>query len=510
MGVNSKTVHEEIAFLAEFFCGFCMYGGHPLNHKFINHFDKRKQEAVACNNMSLARGFIQVVCSIRKYPVPILNKTQAETLLGVGPTHLIDFETLFSEPQSEFDDRGWREFMRVQIQEQCERVGGFPLLPQVGEPVAKKPKGQYTPTVGSATWAVVIVMHLEMAEMSLSEIVRKTCSFVTKYPKTSKVNETVLKKLMDALIIKKASVLNISNSIPIIKYILTDYGAELGNSLWQRSLRTENLSSMLVDFDRPRTKYELLMVVDSRELALLGVLNALGVSVETRALTIGDVIWVWRREKSDEYIAGFAIERKTMDDLSSSIKDGRYDEQRKRISKAPGIDKVVYLIEGSYEGGGYGGLPEASLNTAIRHTEMMAGFSVVRTESIEETALVLLKMHEQIASLKHCNEDDESVVTFREFNCETQKTKSLSISQQSAMMLRAIPGIGNEAILALNEYLKQINKGGITLSNVAEICGTDEDLNEKIKRAIGAKRLPFNQGALIMLQQQYQHRQNTV
>ena len=59
-----------------------------------------------------------------------------------------------------------------------------------------------------------------------------------------------------------------------------------------------------------------------------------GIRVETRPLEVGDMQWVAkaRSERGDlEVVLDFVVERKRMDDLVSSIKDGRYAEQKVRI-----------------------------------------------------------------------------------------------------------------------------------------------------------------------------------
>ena len=75
-------------------------------------------------------------------------------------------------------------------------------------------------------------------------------------------------------------------------------------------------------------------------------------TVETRSLPLGDVVWVWRTHRGDkprEYLTGVVWERKTLLDLSASIKDGRYDEQKYRLTHCPGLETVVFLVEGNLE-----------------------------------------------------------------------------------------------------------------------------------------------------------------
>jgi crossover junction endonuclease MUS81 len=88
----------------------------------------------------------------------------------------------------------------------------------------------------------------------------------------------------------------------------------------------------LPDFDPsdaiifPRGSYEIVLVVDTREV------ESKGVKVETRALRLGDMCWIARRldglgGEEDECVLDYVAERKRLDDLCISIKDGRYSEQ---------------------------------------------------------------------------------------------------------------------------------------------------------------------------------------
>lgn len=49
---------------------------------------------------------------------------------------------------------------------------------------------------------------------------------------------------------------------------------------------------------------------------------------ETRQLSVGDFVWIARDQSGKELLLPYIIERKRMDDLGSSIKDGRFHEQK--------------------------------------------------------------------------------------------------------------------------------------------------------------------------------------
>ncbi len=91
----------------------------------------------------------------------------------------------------------------------------------------------------------------------------------------------------------------------------------------------------------PAGSYEIILIMDCREIRKKRDVDAMtqglldkGVKVELRALQIGDVAWVARdvsgaRKGEDaECVLDFVVERKRLDDLVQSIKDGRYEDQK--------------------------------------------------------------------------------------------------------------------------------------------------------------------------------------
>ncbi|KAG0576544.1 hypothetical protein KC19_5G088600 [Ceratodon purpureus] len=140
--------------------------------------------------------------------------------------------------------------------------------------------------------------------------------------------------------------------------------------------------------------YEVFLVLDSREqfrrdarggAALQKFADRIGVQfkvqVETRQLPVGDALWIARhKDLRHEYVLDFIVERKRVDDLWSSIKDGRYKQQKLRLQRC-GVKRLVYLIEGDPN------LTDASdsLKTAAFTTEILEGFDVQRTRDVSET-----------------------------------------------------------------------------------------------------------------------------
>ena len=67
-----------------------------------------------------------------------------------------------------------------------------------------------------------------------------------------------------------------------------------------------------------------------------------GIEIDVVSLPIGDVILC-----DDNGIEKVIIERKSISDLASSIKDGRYEEQSYRLNGIPHENhNIMYIIEG--------------------------------------------------------------------------------------------------------------------------------------------------------------------
>lgn len=176
----------------------------------------------------------------------------------------------------------------------------------------------------------------------------------------------------------------------------------------------------MCDNDRlPDGTYDIILLVDkmevaggstggkaSRKMITPEELTSLNVTFETRRLSIGDFVWI-ARSKIDrtELVLPYIIERKRMDDLRSSIMDGRYKEQKQRIQRT-GIPNKIYLVE---EIGHYKDvtsrpnnpfpkcLDRSALDQAMSNTLIRDGFHVKLTKNQKESMRFLAKLTTVIA-----------------------------------------------------------------------------------------------------------------
>jgi crossover junction endonuclease MUS81 len=139
----------------------------------------------------------------------------------------------------------------------------------------------------------------------------------------------------------------------------------------------------------------MLIKVDNREQDLLKQIQNLvlfipsfkQLKVETAALPLGDIIIY---DDNDEKLI---IERKCLNDLLASIKDGRYEEQSYRLN---GLNhpnhNIYYLIEGDVNKANRfkdNNIEKLTLYSAMFSLNYYKGFSVMRTLSMEETAIFI-------------------------------------------------------------------------------------------------------------------------
>ena len=114
--------------------------------------------------------------------------------------------------------------------------------------------------------------------------------------------------------------------------------------------------------------------------------------IETKNLSLGDISLIEKRENETE-LTHLLIERKSISDLVSSIKDGRYNEQSYRLNElAIHNHNILYLIEGDVNKRNFfkeNKEEKRMILSALFSLNYYKGFSVIRTLSMEETALFI-------------------------------------------------------------------------------------------------------------------------
>lgn len=138
------------------------------------------------------------------------------------------------------------------------------------------------------------------------------------------------------------------------------------------------------------------VIIDEREASLYELclthecLNKETIVLEKRVLQLGDILFM----SDDETTTFLCIERKSLQDLLASIKDGRYSEQSYRLTNCfPNPHNVVYLLEGMLSTVN----DKKLVISCIASLNYFKGFSVHRTVSLAETAMYILCMADKMA-----------------------------------------------------------------------------------------------------------------
>lgn len=162
----------------------------------------------------------------------------------------------------------------------------------------------------------------------------------------------------------------------------------------------------------PPDSFTVELVLDTREVRtskdrdyISNELIKKGVEPEVRALELGDAMWVAKfkdptflsryGEEGDKVMLDWIVERKRLDDLVGSIKDGRFHEQKFRLRRS-GIKNVIYLIEEfnvAYDSSSASALKyQEMVASAIASTQVVNGYFVKKTRNLDDSIRYLARM----------------------------------------------------------------------------------------------------------------------
>lgn len=179
------------------------------------------------------------------------------------------------------------------------------------------------------------------------------------------------------------------------------------------------------------------LIVDNREKTIIPLFN---IPFTTANLEIGDFQFL----VDDQLVV--LIERKSYSDLSASIIDGRYREQKKRIL-SQGISKVIYLLEGnvdSYKGS----ISKDTVYSTIVNCTLRDNIQVLQSNSIEDSVALIEKMYRNLHKYEiggGCS------ISYQEASVKQKRNKNLTPSECYLHQLSQIPGISYSTAKAIAE-----------------------------------------------------------
>jgi len=218
----------------------------------------------------------------------------------------------------------------------------------------------------------------------------------------------------------------------------------------------------------------MIIKVDARETDLLQHLNHQvtnipvfkSITIQTETLPIGDIIIC---DKEDKLI----IERKSVTDLLSSIKDGRYEEQSYRLN---GLNhhnhNIIYLVEGDVNRVNRfktdNKIEKLTLYSAMFSLNYFKGFSVFRSFSLEESATIICNMAYKL--------EKSSLTDKKAFYPNHYPKEIVNLEKKEEEQNEKKEEEQNEKIETLEQsekdyvgVIKKIKKENITPDNIGEI-----------------------------------------
>lgn len=239
-------------------------------------------------------------------------------------------------------------------------------------------------------------------------------------------------------------------------------------------------------------EFEVVLLIDTREIRsskerdfFKDKISSNGIKCETQNLSVGDVLWVARHKtKKQDVVLNFVCERKRLDDLALSIRDGRFKEQKSRL-KSSGLKNICYLIEeGGLDNQIVGEMKQA-IETAMSSIMTTSNFNLMKFKSIEETIAWLRTMtdiliHKYLSlrlvvlkpesvntkdqyleylnmfrlEFETMNRSYECVYKFTTYQGSLTKTTMMTVGEMFILMLMQIRGMSLEKAIVLQRHFK--------------------------------------------------------
>jgi len=226
------------------------------------------------------------------------------------------------------------------------------------------------------------------------------------------------------------------------------------------------------------------IIIDKRETKLIDELSKTSSDkFECKVLDVGDIHIC---DNNDNILMIF--ERKTIADLLSSIKDGRYSEQSLRLTSHELHNHYVYyLIEGpitKFQ-------DEKLVYSSLCSLSYFKGFSLLRSNSVKETGDIIIafcnKLEKEISKSKNGYYSDCSSALLDETDyCSSIKTnKKENITPENILqiMLMQIPKINAKSSSAIADKYHTISQLLQTINDNKNELYDVKMFNDKTKKS---------------------------
>ena len=189
------------------------------------------------------------------------------------------------------------------------------------------------------------------------------------------------------------------------------------------------------------------VIIDSRENKLKEILSD-EPDFEFQNLDIGDIVF-----KKDNNVI-LVLERKTQSDLYSSIRDGRYKEQKLRLMSSYSLNQILYLIE---ESKNKFKINESIVKGAIINMTFRDGIKILFSNNLVETSEYIRLLKKKIEKtpeyfIKPHVELENPKTSYLD-TVKVAKKDNMTPKLCNIIQLSQIPGVSKQtAEVIINKY----------------------------------------------------------
>ena len=186
-----------------------------------------------------------------------------------------------------------------------------------------------------------------------------------------------------------------------------------------------------------------MILVDVREREVASCLTDRGVPFESASLLVGDF-----------EVGDYIIERKSVQDLAASIKDGRYAEQKQRLASVSPEKHVIFVIEGPHtfdDSKKKFGLLNTSIVSAVMMTSLRDSYFLFQTSNPNETSHFLTALEARLEKIK---EGCSKVTSYEPNVVKLCRRENVTLENCFRTQLCTIPLISLKTADAIREHLQ--------------------------------------------------------
>lgn len=242
------------------------------------------------------------------------------------------------------------------------------------------------------------------------------------------------------------------------------------------------------NFELKAGTYDIILIVDQRE--KIDVVSLDGpIKIETRTLACGDFIWIARPkgigsfDRTKDLVLDYVVERKRLDDLASSIFDGRFEQQKQRLLGS-GVRRTVYLIEdiGALRASN---LTSSGLAQAVVNILTHDGIDVEKVKNAAHANDYLISMTKCLEKLysktdlcscsqerlKSGEANQNEFMTFSEFQTKGAKITNWTVREMFAKHLIQITGMSDKRVAVIIKKYPTVS----ALIDAYRKCNSDKE-----------------------------------